>query len=453
MPERRTRGTVDRIPPHSKETEQSALGVAMLSEEALSEVMDEVEPKDFYDPAHKEIFTAIIELFRRSEPVDIVTVSEELSKRGSLELAGGRTYIASLTESAPATSNARGYAKLVAQKAVISDLILAGDAIKEKGFEESMDAEDLLDYAEQSIYEIGQGRQRSGGRHIKDILIENTKMIDKANKADGKLGLTTGFVDLDKKTSGLQKGDLIILAARPSMGKSAFALSMALNAAKKDGASVLIFTLEMTQAQMGQRLLSMESNVELSRLREGKVDNRDWKSINLAIDQMAKTTIIIDDSAQTVLQMKNKCRRMAAKEGLDMVIIDYLQLMGSEGRTENRQQEVSKMSRQLKLMAKELNCPVVVLSQLSRAPELRNNKRPMLSDLRESGSIEQDADMVIFLYRDDYYNKEESEKPNVCEVNLAKNRNGEVGEVELTWVARYTKFADRIGETNEVYDS
>ncbi len=453
MPERRTRGTVDRIPPHSKETEQSALGVAMLSEEALSEVMDEVEPKDFYDPAHKEIFTAIIELFRRSEPVDIVTVSEELSKRGSLELAGGRTYIASLTESAPATSNARGYAKLVAQKAVIRDLILAGDAIKEKGFEESMDAEDLLDYAEQSIYEIGQGRQRSGGRHIKDILIENTKMIDKANKADGKLGLTTGFVDLDKKTSGLQKGDLIILAARPSMGKSAFALSMALNAAKKDGASVLIFTLEMTQAQMGQRLLSMESNVELSRLREGKVDNRDWKSINLAIDQMAKTTIIIDDSAQTVLQMKNKCRRMAAKEGLDMVIIDYLQLMGSEGRTENRQQEVSKMSRQLKLMAKELNCPVVVLSQLSRAPELRNNKRPMLSDLRESGSIEQDADMVIFLYRDDYYNKEESEKPNVCEVNLAKNRNGEVGEVELTWVARYTKFADRIGETNEVYDS
>ena len=453
MAERNTKDTIERIPPHSKETEQSTLGVAMLSEEALSEIMETVEIKDFYDPAHREIYAAILELFRRSEPVDIVTVTEELSKRGSLEIAGGRTYIASLTESAPATSNAGGYAKLVAQKAVIRELILAGDKIKEKGFEESMDADDLLDFAEHSIYEISQGRQKSGGRHIRDILIENTKMIDKASKAEGKLGLTTGFKDLDKKTSGLQKGDLIILAARPSMGKSAFALSMALSAAKKDGAAVCLFTLEMTQAQMGQRLLSMESNVELSRLREGRVDNRDWKDIQLAIDQMAKTTLIIDDSAQTVLQMKNKCRRMKAKMGLDLVIIDYLQLMGSDGKSENRQQEVSKMSRQLKLMAKEIDCPVVVLSQLSRAPELRNNKRPMLSDLRESGSIEQDADMVIFLYRDDYYNKEESEKPNVCEVNLAKNRNGEVGEIELTWVARYTKFADRIGEANEVSNS
>ena len=443
----------ERIPPNSIDAERSALGAAMLSEEALGDILEEVKVDDFYSPAHREIFAAIMELFRRNEPVDIVTVSEELTRRGSLEIAGGRQYIASLPALSPATSNAAGYAKLVAEKAITRNLISAADKIKEKGFEESLNAEEILDFAEQSIYEVGKGRETGSSSHIKDILIENTKMIDKASKADGKLGLTTGFASLDKKTTGLQKGDLIVIAARPSMGKSAFALTIALNAAKKENAKVLIFTLEMTKAQMGQRLLSMESHIELGRIREGRVDNMDWREINLAIDQMAKTDIVIDNSADTAFKIKNKCRREKTKNGLDLVIIDHLQLMTVEGRSESRQQEISKISRQLKLMAMDLDCPVILISQLSRAPELRNDKRPLLSDLRESGAIEQDADMVMLLYRDDYYNPEDSEKPNICEVNLAKNRNGEVGKVDLTWIARYTKFSDRSGESDEVYSS
>ena len=436
----------EKIPPHSKEAEQSTLGAAMLDPEALSDVINVVKPQDFYVAAHREIFAAIYELFRRSEPVDIVTVCEELSKRGSLEIAGGSAYVSSLPSNAPTVVNASGYARIVAEKASLRSLIKTADEIKEKGYDENEDASVILDYAEQKIFDISQEKQSKDYSHIKDILLENTQMIDKASRSQGHIGINTGFADLDKKTAGLQKSDLIIVAARPSMGKSSFALTMALNAAKKEGITVLIFSLEMSKAQMGQRLLSMEANIEMERLKRGQIDNRDWKDINLALDKMSKTNIIIDDTAGiSMLEMKNKCRRVKSSHDLGLVVVDYLQLMSAEGRTENRQQEISKLSRSLKLLAREMDCPVVVLSQLSRAPEQRNDKRPILSDLRESGAIEQDADMVMFLYRDDYYN-EDSETPNVCEVNLAKNRNGETGRVNLTWVARYTKFSDRMGE-------
>ena len=250
--------------------------------------------------------------------------------------------------------------------------------------------------------------------------------------------------EIDKITGGFQRSDLIILAARPAMGKSSFALNIALNAAKRGSKGIIIFNLEMPKDQLGQRLLSMESNIELSNIRKGKIEINDWQKINIAADILSKTSITIDDTPGiTVMEMKNKCRRMKAEYGLDLVIVDYLQLMTSEGRSESRQQEISKLSRYLKLLAREMDCPVLVLSQLSRAPELRNDHRPMLSDLRESGSIEQDADMVIFLYRDDYYN-EESEKPNVCEVIIAKHRNGETARRDLTWVERYTKFSDMV---------
>ena len=345
----------------------------------------------------------------------------------------------------PSAKNAVGYAKIVAEKAQLRRLIKAADEIREKSFEESEDAGYILDFAEQNIFEIAQKRQKNDYSHIKDVIMENVEMIDKAAGSDGDVtGIPSGFTEIDKITGGFQRSDLIILAARPAMGKSSFALNIALNAAKRGSKGIIIFNLEMPKDQLGQRLLSMESNIELSNIRKGKIEINDWQKINIAADILSKTSITIDDTPGiTVMEMKNKCRRMKAEYGLDLVIVDYLQLMTSEGRSESRQQEISKLSRYLKLLAREMDCPVLVLSQLSRAPELRNDHRPMLSDLRESGSIEQDADMVIFLYRDDYYN-EESEKPNVCEVIIAKHRNGETARRDLTWVERYTKFSDMV---------
>ena len=308
-----------------------------------------------------------------------------------------------------------------------------------------MAASDILDYAEKGIFEIAQKGQRRDFAPIKEVLIENVAMIDRAIQTQGQvIGLSTGFKRLDELTSGLHRSDLVIIAARPAMGKTAFVLNIAQNAAVKSGASVLIFSLEMSKEQLGQRLLAMESRVEMQKLKTGSLERNDWDRINMALDSLSKTNLHIDDTPGiSVLEMKNKCRRLKSEKGLDLVIIDYLQLMKAEGRADSRQQEISNLSRYLKLLAREMDCPVMVLSQLSRAPEQRQDHRPILSDLRESGSIEQDADMVMFLYRDDYYNKENSEKPGVCEVNLAKHRSGPTETFDLTWVARYTKFSDK----------
>lgn len=436
---------VEKIPPHNGEAEKSVLGAALLSKDALADVIDEVEADDFYDAAHKEIFTVMVELFRNNVSVDIVTVCEELKKRKSLEMVGGRVYIASLSTIAPTTSNAGEYARIVAEKASMRRLIKTAEDIREKGYEESMDASDILDYAEKGIFEIAQRGQKSDFSPIKEVLLENVAMIDKAIQTQGQvIGLSTGFKRLDELTSGLQRSDLVIVAARPAMGKTAFVLNVAQNAATKSGASVLIFSLEMSKAQLGQRLLAMESRVEMQKLKTGNIERNDWDRINFALDVLSKTNIHIDDTPGiSVLEMKNKCRRLKSEKGLDLIIVDYLQLMKAEGRADSRQQEISTLSRYLKLLAREMDCPVIVLSQLSRAPEQRQDHRPILSDLRESGSIEQDADMVMFLYRDDYYNPDNSEKPGVCEVNLAKHRSGPTEVFDLTWVARYTKFSDK----------
>ena len=305
---------------------------------------------------------------------------------------------------------------------------------------------ELLDYAESGIFEISQSRQKGQYTHIRDVLLENIEIIDRAAQMEGGLtGVPTGFRDVDEKTSGLQKSDLIILAARPAMGKTAFALTVALNAAVKGGASVLIFSMEMAKEQLGQRLLAMESRVDMQSLKKGKLQRRDWDDINDALDILSKANIRIDDTAGvSIMEMKSKCRRLKAEAGLDLVIIDYLQLMNPEGRADSRTQEISVISRNLKLLARELDCPVIVLSQLSRAPETRTDHRPMLSDLRESGSIEQDADIVIFLYRDDYYNKEEA-VPGECEVIIAKQRSGPTGTVKVAWLEKITKFVDSAG--------
>lgn len=439
----------ERIPPHSIEAEKSVLGAALLSKDALLDVVEIVKAGDFYDSNHREIFEAIQDLYRRSAPVDALTVSEELKKRNSLEMVGGRAYIASLSSGTPTTSNATEYAKIVVESAAVRRLISTADDIVTKGYEGSMDAGQMLDYAERGIFEISQSRQKGQYAHIKDVLLENIEIIDRASQMDGGLtGITTGFKYLDSMTSGLQRSDLIILAARPAMGKTAFALSLALNAAVKGGASVMVFSLEMSKEQLGQRLLSMESKVSMQNLKTGRLERRDWDDINIALDVLSKANINIDDTAGiNIMEMKSKCRRLKGEEGLDLVVIDYLQLMTPEGRADSRTQEISVISRNLKLLARELDCPVLVLSQLSRAPETRTDHRPMLSDLRESGSIEQDADIVIFLYRDEYYN-EDTESPGECEVIVAKQRSGPTGTVKVTWLDKLTKFVDGMGGGN-----
>ena len=434
-----------RVPPHSAEAEKSVLGAAMLSKDALFDVMEVVKPADFYDENHKEIFQAMIDLNRKNAPVDALTVAEELKKRNSLEMVGGRAYIASLSSMTPTTSNAMEYGRIVAEKASVRRLIETADDIVTKGYDGTMDANQMLDYAESGIFEISQARQKGQYSHIRDVLVENLAIIDRAEQMDGGLtGITTGFSKLDEMTSGMQKSDLIILAARPAMGKTAFALSLARNAAVKGKASVMIFSLEMAKEQLTQRLLSMESKVDLKTLKTGRLERRDWDDLNVALDILSNSNIHIDDTAGiSIMEMKSKCRRLKAEAGLDLVIIDYLQLMNPEGKADSRTQEISVISRNLKLLARELDCPVLVLSQLSRAPEQRTDHRPMLSDLRESGSIEQDADIVIFLYRDEYYNKEDTEKPGECEVIVAKHRSGPTGSVDVAWIERYTQFKDK----------
>ncbi|MDD7215894.1 MAG: replicative DNA helicase [Firmicutes bacterium] len=434
----------ERIPPHNEEAERSVLGAVMLNKDVLSEVLEEVSADDFYNESHREIFKAIWELYKNNTAVDMLTVCEELKKRKALEMAGGRAYIATLTAEVPSTVNAVEYAKIVAEKAILRQMIKTSEDITEKGYDAKMAAGEILDYAESGIFKIAQKRQKNDYAKIQDVLLTNIKIIDAAAQNKDKIvGIPTGFKDIDEKTSGLQRSDLIIVAARPAMGKTAFALNIAQQSAVKAGSSVIIFSLEMSKEQLGQRLLAMQARVEMQKLKQGDLDRKDWDRITMALDELNNTKIVIDDTPGiSVMEMRNKCRRLKAEQGLDLVVVDYLQLMSLQGKTDNRQQEISTISRNLKLLAREMDCPVIVLSQLSRAPEQRQDHRPILSDLRESGSIEQDADIVIFLYRDDYYN-ENTDKPGVCEVNIAKHRSGPTDKVELTWVSRYTKFSDK----------
>ena len=435
---------IERIPPHNEEAERSVLGAAMLNKEVLFDILEEVKEDDFYNESHKEIFRAIWELYRKNSAVDMLTVCEELKSRQSLDMVGGRAYIATLTAEVPSTANGREYAKIIAEKAIMRQMIRTAEDITEKGYESKMAAREILDYAESGIFQIAQMRQKNDYTKIQDVLLENLKIIDAAAQNKDKItGIPTGFHDLDEKTSGLQRSDLIIVAARPGMGKTAFALNIAQQSAVKHGTSAIIFSLEMSKEQLGQRLLAMQARVEMQKLKQGDLDRKDWDRVSLGVDELNNSKIVIDDTPGiSLMEMRNKCRRLKAEQGLDLIVVDYLQLMTFEGKTDNRQQEISALSRNMKLLAREMNCPVILLSQLSRAPELRQDKRPMLSDLRVSGSIEQDADIVIFLYRDDYYN-ENTEKPGVCEVNIAKHRSGPTDKIELTWVSRYTKFSDK----------
>ena len=371
--------------------------------------------------------------------------SEELRKEGHLDSIGGISYLTSLSTIVPTTSNVKYYANIVKEKSVMRQLIKASNEIINLGYDASTDVQEILDKAEKNIFDISQEKSGDDIQPINVVLQDTFEMIEKLCTDKSEVtGITTGFADLNKKINGLQRTDLILLAARPAMGKTAFALSLARNAAVKGKASVMIFSLEMAKEQLTQRLLSMESKVDLQTLKTGRLERRDWDDLNVALDILSNSNIHIDDTAGiSIMEMKSKCRRLKAEAGLDLVIIDYLQLMNPEGKADSRTQEISVISRNLKLLARELDCPVLVLSQLSRAPEQRTDHRPMLSDLRESGSIEQDADIVIFLYRDEYYNKEDTEKPGECEVIVAKHRSGPTGSVDVAWIERYTQFKDK----------
>jgi replicative DNA helicase len=436
---------IERIPPHNNEAEMSVLGAAMLSKNALLDIMEAVRSRDFYSEIHKEIFEVITLLYRGSRPVDTVTVAEELKKRNSLDMVGGRAYVFSLASGVPSTANAGEYGKIVAEKASLRNLIEASTEIIDLGYKEKIQASEAIDRAEQKIFDIAKSRQNKDVASIREVLDQNLNSIDENCKMKGQvMGIPSGFADYDRTFGGFQKSELIIVAARPSMGKTSLALNIAQQAALKSKAKVLIFSLEMSKEQLGLRLLSMESRIESNRLKVGDLEGPEWEQLSRAVDTITKGEMFIDDTPGILFsEIKNKCRRLKAEKGLDLILIDYLQLMSFEGRAENRQQEITSLSRYMKQLAREIDCPVIVLSQLSRAPELRKPHIPILSDLRESGSIEQDADIVIFLYRDDYYNVDDSEKPGVCDLIIAKNRSGPTGKVELTWLSNYTKFVDK----------
>lgn len=436
----------DRIPPHNMEAEQAVLGAIFLEPSTIITATELLVPEDFYRTSHQLIFSVMMGLSERNEPVDVVTVTNALQTSKRLEEIGGVSYLAELAGSAPTAANIEYYCSIVAEKATLRRLIRTATQIVSDSYTREDAVEGILDDAERKILEVAEQKRGGEFQSIKDILMEtydNIEMLQK--RQDDVTGTPTGFLELDRMTAGFQKSDLIIVAARPSVGKTAFALNIAQNVAIKNEANVAIFSLEMGARQLAMRMLCAEGNIDAQKLRTGKLEDEDWQKLTYAMGSLSRAGIYIDDSPGIrINDIRSKCRRLKQEKGLDMVIIDYLQLiMGSGGanRQENRQQEVSEISRTLKAMARELDVPVIALSQLSRGVESRQDKRPMMSDIRESGSIEQDADVVAFLYRDDYYNKE-SEKQNIIEIIIAKQRNGPVGTVELAFVKEYSKFVN-----------
>lgn len=436
--------TLQRVPPQNIEAEQSVLGAMLLEKEAILSASEILKGEDFYKESHKKIFEVIIDLYDKNEPVDLITVSEELRKRNALEEIGGITYITALANSVPTAANVAYHAKIVKDKSIMRKLIHVSTKLVSMGYEEGRDVEEVLDEAERMIFEIAQRRSMEGFASIRDVVIETFDMIEQLYKNKGRMtGVPTGFLDLDEMTSGFQPSDLIIIAARPSMGKTSFALNIAQYAAIREKVPVAIFSLEMSKEQLVQRMLCAEAHIDSHKLRTGNLDEDDWPKLARAMGPLSEAPIFIDDTPGiNIMEMRAKARRLKAEKGLGLILIDYLQLMQGRGNSENRQQEISEISRSLKALARELRVPVVALSQLSRAPEMRQDHRPILSDLRESGSQEQDSDLVAFLYRDEYYHPD-TDKKNIAEVIIAKQRNGPTGVIELVWLDKYTKFANK----------
>ena len=433
-----------KVPPNDIEAEQAVIGSMLTDKEAVISSIEILKEQDFYREDNKIIYRAILNLYDRGEPIDIITLKSELSSMGKLESVGGLEYLVELPDKVPTTSNIDKYIKIVEEKSTLRNLINTANEIIKLGYDPTEDVENIMDSAERKIFNIMQKRDQKGYSSMKDILVDSfTELEQLYNQKQHITGVPTGFIDLDYKTAGLHNSDLILVAARPAMGKSAFALNIATNAAVRGNTPVVIFSLEMSKEQMGNRILCSEAMVDSNKVRTGKIEDEDWLKLANASGELSKSGIYIDDTPGiSIMEIRAKCRKLKLEKNIGLVVVDYLQLIqGSNKRVGSREQEISEISRSLKILAKEINVPVIALSQLSRAPEQRPDHRPMLADLRESGAIEQDADIVMFLYRDDYYN-EDSEKKNIAEVIIAKHRSGSTGTVELSWLGNYTKFAN-----------
>ena len=433
-----------KIPPNDIEAEQAVLGSMLTDKDAVIVVIETLKPEDFYREDNKIIYGAILNLYNKAEPIDIITLKAELISIGKFEVVGGLEYLAALPEMAPTSANIEKYIKIVEEKSMLRNLIQTANQIISLGYDPTQEVEAIMDEAEKRIFNVIQKRNQKGYSSIKDILVDTFSELEQLyNQKQHITGIPTGFLDLDYKTAGLHESDLILIAARPAMGKSAFALNLATNAAIRAKKGVAIFSLEMSKEQMVNRILCSEAMVDSNKVRTGKIEEEDWLKLAGALGPLSEAGIYIDDTPGiSVMEIRAKCRKLKLEKNIGLVIIDYLQLVqASSKKIGSREQEISEISRSLKILAKEINVPVIALSQLSRAPEQRPDHRPMLSDLRESGAIEQDADIVIFLYRDDYYN-EDSEKKNIAEVIIAKHRSGSTGTVELLWLGNYTKFAN-----------
>lgn len=430
-----------RVPPQNIEAEQSVLGAILLDNEAAHDVTEILRAENFYKETHRFIFAAILDLLDRNEPADLVTLTNELKKKGDLEKIGGAAYLAALVEAVPTSASVMHHARIVKDKAVVREVIRAASEIVEDGYEGSANVSEFLDSAERVIFGVSDAHHTNALLPIATAVKESFTQIEKAYERKELItGLSTGFKDIDKLTSGLQPSDLIIVAGRPSMGKTSLCLNIAQHAALHEKTAVAVFSLEMAREQLAMRLLCSDARIDSSRVRTGLLDEDEWLRLTNSAGLLSESSIFIDDTAQlSTFEMRAKARRLKAAKGLGLVMVDYLQLMTSRGKIESREREISDISRSLKAMAKELEVPVMALSQLNRGVESRNDKRPQLSDLRESGAIEQDADIVGFIYRDEVYNKETPDK-GVAEFNIVKHRNGPVGTARLAFFSEYTRF-------------
>ncbi len=431
----------ERLPPQNLDAEQSVLGSMLIEREAIFTTTEILQGEDFYRTSHQKIFNAVVNLVEKNEPVDLVTLSDELSNQGVLEEVGGHAYLTTLANAVPTAANVKYYAHIVWEKAVLRRLIRKSTEIVTRSYEPPDDVIEFLDEAEQMIFQVARELSGKGFVPLKEVLMETFERIEQLYEDKrGVTGLPTGFVDLDQILSGLQKSDLIIVAARPGMGKTTLALNMAQHMAISDNLPVAFYSMEMSQDQLAQRLLCAQADLDAQRMRMGFLTQEEWPRLTRAVGPLSEAPLYIDDSAGlSVMEMRAKARRLKAEKGLKAIFVDYLQLMRSHGNSENRQQELSDISRALKSLAKELDVPVVALSQLSRAVEKRNDRRPILSDLMESGGIEANADVVMFIYREDYYFSD-SEKQNLAEIIIAKQRNGPTGHVDLRFMNKFNKF-------------
>ena len=433
-----------KIPPNDIEAEQAILGCMLTDKDAVISAVEILKEDDFYREDNKAIYAAIMNLYNKAEPIDIITVKAELASIGKLESVGGLEYLAGLPEKVPTTANVDKYIKIVEEKSVLRSLIKTSNELITLGYDDTQEVDDIINIAEKKVFNLMQNRNQKGYTPIKDVLVDTFAQLEQLyNQKQQITGVPTGFLDLDYKTSGLHKSDLVLIAARPAMGKSAFAINIASNAAVRAKIPVVIFSLEMSKEQIVNRILCSEAMVDSNKIRTGKVEEDDWVKLAGTLGPLSEAEIYIDDTPGiSITEIRAKCRKLKLEKNIGLVVIDYLQLVqGTSKKNNSREQEISEISRSLKILAKEIDVPVIALSQLSRAAEQRPDHRPMLSDLRESGAIEQDADIVMFLYRDDYYNPD-TEKKNIAEVIIAKHRAGSTGTVELLWLSNFTKFAN-----------